>query len=446
MLFGNHDPATGQYFQAGPIQYRDDIHVGSPHVSVPSGDWYVGDFVVHDSCSGDLDGGGRLEPIYLGLAEAEGSHTAIRMAGWNLVGGAHDLTQLATEKDNWNGWWTGVQGVHGVAGDVDGDGTDELLITESRGSQMQLRVLRLGHDGGIPEFTELHSQVFTGWFGRVAVAQLDGDDALEIVVAHGTPGAPFTFGSLYVDAFDDLGTGVAFLDTVHHLTTSEVCVELVPGEFDGDPQDEIAFGVQTWVSKESIIGSFDTYDHYVTWTLSYDFADGQASYLRTTSHDTFDGADWAWDALGGKSRERFVAADYPGDGKDRVVWLHVQLDDWSVPLGGGADPVPNWDILLRAWDAVSGQVDAHYLFDARAESGPFGTYEPGYRGGDLAVVDDDGSGDENLLVTLGVDKSLGGTQAWQTLVFHPGSSFQVGYLPGAGILGVPFMTGGDYDG
>ncbi|HHI93694.1 MAG TPA: hypothetical protein ENK04_09330 [Gammaproteobacteria bacterium] len=446
MVFFNRTASFADAAAALPgiLQLREDTQQDSAQVPISTGSMAQGGFIPLDACTGDLDGDGVLEAIFTGLVPSSGgNYMGIRVSKPDLSASSTDYSPAATEEYSYNAWATGVIAVHCAAGDLDADGTDELILMESFADRTTLHVIKQFDDGGLPVFGDVSGDVFSsitfiGPIGRVAVGQFDGDDALELVVSHGTPGGKGVPASLITDLYDDLNSGMAFLEQIANYTGFDTAIEIAVGEFDGDPLDEITLGLQTWLSTEFIFNG--AYENYRTWTNAYDWEPGQGSSLiRATAHDTYNPPNWEWDAIGQRRRERFVAADLNEDGIDEVCWLHVTLSNAYVPFNSSTLQF-EWYFGLRTWQPVSGSTT---LTDLSA-GGP-------YNGGDLAVVDDDGSGDDDILATFSMPETVGnlpdGTYAYarQALISSPGNATFAGYIA-SNSNAVPIMAGGDFDG
>lgn len=444
--FSRRDASTGNLKTAWPLLTRDDIHEGSAIVSHATTELEAGYFAPTDATTGDVDGDGIEEAVFLGLALNESARAGVRVVQPEKEGGTKAYHQIEDESNNASSWWTGLLAVHGVAGDLDGDGKDELLIAESRATEMQVRVLELGYDGGIPVFATRWSAVYPGFFGRVEVGQFDDDLALEFVVAHGTPTAVHQVGvsgaaDVSVDLHDDLNAGGAFLSTVETFAGYDTSFELCVGNFDGDAKDELVIGIKTWLKTLAA-----DYHELRTWVFAYDIEAGVGTRTAQRALNDPNEPGWHWDAIGQTRRDRLVAADLAGNGVETVSWVRAACDEWS-PFSGSFGQGTTWDIAVMMWRPDTDGLTQRYL-----QTTDFGVIFGGGNettlwGVDLARVDDDGTGDDNLLVTVSSqDGAFAGSPTMrQYLVFDASSHFDVGLLS-AEKRSIPIMTGGDYDG
>jgi hypothetical protein len=80
-------------------------------------------------------------------------------------------------------------GVYVAAGDVDGDGLADLIITPDEGGGPRVRVFRGGDYAQVADFFGIDDPAFRGG-ARVAVGDIDGDGAADLIVAAGFGGGP----------------------------------------------------------------------------------------------------------------------------------------------------------------------------------------------------------------------------------------------------------------
>src|SRR5205085_1770506 len=80
-------------------------------------------------------------------------------------------------------------GVFVAAGDIDGDGKAELVVTPDQGGGPRVRVFRGGDFTTVADFFGIDDPNFRGG-ARAAVGDLNGDGKAELVVAAGFGGGP----------------------------------------------------------------------------------------------------------------------------------------------------------------------------------------------------------------------------------------------------------------
>jgi len=145
------------------------------------GDNFIGGVNV---AAGDVDGDG-VDEIITGAGNGGGPHVRIFDAGGNLRG------QFFAYDPAFRG------GVNVAAGDVDGDGVDEIITGAGNGGGPQVRIFR-ANGKAVSQFFA-YDEKFRGGV-RVAAADIDGgarDNKDEIVTAPGEGGGP------HIRIFDD---------------------------------------------------------------------------------------------------------------------------------------------------------------------------------------------------------------------------------------------------
>lgn len=243
------------------------------------------------------------------------------------------LSQFAPYSDNMRA------GVNVALGDLDGDGTAEIITGPMRDGGPQIRVFSAD---GAAKFTTGFFAFDTKFRGGVSVAAADvnGDGVDEIIAGAGVGGGP------QVRIFDKSGnfTGNSFFAFAE---SDRGGVSVARANVDGGKEDELVVGLQgfaqAWVkvykpsADNQVLGSFKSFD------------------------DSF---------LGGVE---VAAADVDNDGQDEIL---------VVPHTAGGPQI-------RAFEAYGDVLD--YSFFA---------FEQDFRGGlRLAAADLDGSGDTEVIVT-----------------------------------------------
>lgn len=150
------------------------------------------------------------------------------------------------------------KGVNIAAGDLDGDGKDEIITSTRHGATPHVRVF----DGnGIPKLTWgffAYQENFRGGV-NITTCDVDGDGDKEIITGAGPGGGP------HARVFDKDGTYTG-LDYFPFASDFHGGVSVACGNVDGGVEEEIIFGVQSsdeaWVkvyktnAEQTVLGMF----------------------------------------------------------------------------------------------------------------------------------------------------------------------------------------------
>lgn len=127
---------------------------------------------------GDFNGDGTPD---LAFATGPGATAAVRVLNGRT---GTDLAGLTTVLDGFGG------GVYLSAGDLDGDGRDELAVSADAGGGTRVTVYRVGRTlTAAADFIALDDAAFRGG-SRVAVGDVDRDGTADLVVGAGIGGGP----------------------------------------------------------------------------------------------------------------------------------------------------------------------------------------------------------------------------------------------------------------
>lgn len=318
---------------------------------------------------------------HLGIALGLSAYTH---GGWIATksGAAASYSPMPWARVPWETYNATGKGVRVAAGDVDGDGLDELVVGLESGGNGWLAVLDDGaHGFALLKWIQVPWPEYNAANGAVwpAVGDLDGDGRAEIVVGLGTGGRG------WFAIFDDAGSGFEFL-TWRQVNwpiynAADGSTRPVIANVDGTGPAEIVLGLgrgsNGWI--EVFGGSAGSYAHQawlqVPWA-SYNSANG----------------------------ETYVAAgDLDGDGSAEIVaglgvggagYLYI-FDDANTRYARGAWRRTSWtayaDDLARGqiYPAV-GDTDG----DGRAEI-VLG-FSPHPNGGWIEILDDNGAGNATI--------------------------------------------------
>jgi hypothetical protein len=256
--------------------------------------------------------------------------------GWFAVRNAQSSTfsHAAWQRLPWSAYNATGGGVRVAAGDVDGDGLDELVVGLDRGSSGWFAVIDdSAHGYELLRWQQVQWSAYNAANGEVwpAVGDLDGDGRAEIVVGLG-PG-----GYGWYEVFDDAAGGYAHLAWKQvtwpaYVSGPTSVVHPTIGNVDGNGASEIILGLGAGSSGwlQVVGGAASGYSH--------------RSWLQV-----------AWPTYNNANGTTFPAAgDLDGDGRAEVVaglgsggggWLQV-FDD-----ANGSYALVSW--LRVAWPAYN---------------------------------------------------------------------------------------------
>jgi len=296
--------------------------------------------------------------------------------------GSHEPT------GEWSAFGTSHFGVNLACGDVNGDGRDEILAGAGPGAALGPRVRGFEVDGTLLPGLDF-SAFDTGTFGVcVAAGDLDGNGLEEIVVGRGPApiAAPQVRAFSYKPAAGVIPvTGVRFnaFSTLHGFGVNVAC-----GDIDGDGRDEIVTGAGPGAALGSHVRGWNADGrsvrplarcHFSAYSLSgYGVnvacgdidGDGRDEIITTPgpgaghparvrawswSHrhgiKAMDGVDFlAFSAAEAAGGARATCADLDGDGRDELI------------VSGGADPASG--PTVRVYRLVGSRMERVDEYDA----------------------------------------------------------------------------------
>ncbi len=222
--------------------------------------------------SGDIDADG-LDEIITGAGP--GAVFGPHVRGWNYDGSG-SITAMSGV--NYFAYGTPKWGVNVTAGDVDGDGFDEIITGAGPGAVYGPHIRGWNCDGvgpvtPIPEISFFAYNTLK-WGVNAACGDLDGDGDAEIISGAGPGG---TFGA-HVRAWDFDGTQITPMKGVSFFAYDSLFgVRVAAGDVDGDGIDEILTvtgpsldqhaDIRVWSVNDGIVTrdhSFRAYDEWMT--------------------------------------------------------------------------------------------------------------------------------------------------------------------------------------
>jgi len=302
------------------------FNAGDPAVPLAAFSAYgVDRFGVNPAC-GDIDGDGVIDLL---TGPGPGAVFGPHVRGWSTAGAAMgDVSFFA--------YGTPKYGVNVAAGDIDGDGNDEIITGAGPGVVYGPHVRGWDYDGAA--VTSIGAVSFFAYgtpkYGvNVACGDIDGDGIDEIVTGAG-PGTvygPHVRGWNYDGAAVNPLAGVSFLA----YGTNQYGVNVTCGDLDGDGFDEIVTGPGPGV----VFGA-----HIRGW----DVDGGSAVPMGGVNFVAYPGLLWG---------AGVGAGDLDGDAFDEVL---------TVP-GPGTDP--SFTCWVRGWNVDGGTAAAIASIDFNAYGG-----------------------------------------------------------------------------
>ena len=198
--------------------------------------------------SGDIDGDSRDE-IITGAGPDGGPHVQVFDMNGNF------MWQTMAFDERFKG------GIDVAAGDVNGDGKDEIIVSQLSGGQAWIKIYKAnGRKTILADFLAFASSFQGGC--HIAAGDVDGDGKDEIIAGAGSSGRP------HIRVFDGKGNWTGW-DTFAFHEDFRGGVDLVSEDIDNDGRDEIivaqnSFG-QAWVKvyranrKKTIVSEFLAY-------------------------------------------------------------------------------------------------------------------------------------------------------------------------------------------
>ena len=223
---------------------------------------------------GDVDGDGA-EDVVTGPGNGGGPHVRALGEDGTLLG---QFFPYATSSRN---------GANVAVGDVDGDGTDEIITAVGAGVSQDVVAWTLG---GVEKLRFTSSAFSASTSLRVAAGDVDGDGKDEIIVASGSGVAP------KVVVYDN--DGKYLLEFAPYAANFTGGVNITTGDVDGNGTDEILTGtgdgggpqVRIFTRIGSVVGSFfafaETARHGVQVSTVDADADGKAEIVATSAVDS----------------------------------------------------------------------------------------------------------------------------------------------------------------
>jgi len=183
--------------------------------------------------AGDLDGDGMDEIV---TGAGPGAVYGPHVRGWNVDGGA----AAAMPGVSFLAYGTHKWGVNAVCGDIDGDGHDEIITGAGPGPVFGPHVRGWNVDGGAATPIPGISYFAYGtprWGVNVTTGDIDGDGMDEIVTGAG----PGTIFGPHVRAWNYDGTALAAIPGVSFFAygVQQWGVRVTTGDVDGDGIDEM---------------------------------------------------------------------------------------------------------------------------------------------------------------------------------------------------------------
>jgi hypothetical protein len=275
--------------------------------------------------SGDFDGDGYGDLAVTGVA----GWTNLRIA-YSVPGQGAFLAASGTVA-NFPGW-AATAGVKALAGDFDGDGSDDIALTGGSGWTS----LPVAFSRGLATFvvSNAGASLFPAWAATAGAKALSGDfdgDGRDDIALTGVAG----WGAIPIAFSNGDGTFLIKFASVANFPgwAATAGAKVVAGDFDGDGRDDLAVtGVAGWGS------------------LPVALSNGDASFnVTNVALANFPG----WAATAGA---KVVAGDYNGDGRDDIAvtgpagWASIPV---AYSISGGSFFVMNTPVTTFPGQAAT---------------------------------------------------------------------------------------------
>ncbi|MEZ4335156.1 MAG: VCBS repeat-containing protein [Sandaracinaceae bacterium] len=357
--------------------------------------WYINTLQAWVSAAGDVDGDGHPD-VLISLSGGCQQGNVFVWYGGTRITGEHDVRDLGTgvirERDGCTDFGNAV----GV-GDLDGDGRADFVIPAARTGRAYLFYGRAGRiDGRLDETAA--DAVLLGGEGGIGPAEpagdVDGDGRADLLVSHDPDAAEWRLllGGERLSgevAIDELGTRI------------EGAMARGLGDLDGDGRDEIGVTRQALGLDGYVVGG------RATWPDSIGVDDGGLRIERDAH---------LGDRIGATSLR--PAGDMNGDGAPDLLYLDSEASTEGSPSGAlylflGPHSLETPTLSFDTAAAFFGQLWRWSHENGGTTSDPDGAWRWAHRDGLATGTDLDGDGLDDLAVVARLGAPYGRVYVWR---------------------------------